>query len=362
MAGAHAPSSEYPFHRAVYEARPDLRAVVHAHPVALVAWSIGGRAPDTRITPQTRQVCGEVGFAAYAPPGSTRLGEKIGAAFRRGHDCVVLENHGVVTGGAALQEAFQRFETLEFAAKTLIKAAHIGAVRLLSEERLERAFRRIPVLEAFRSGRPGLRERELRKQLCDFVRRGYRQRLAISTAGSFSARVDEHSFLITPHPFDRYAIEPGDLVMVREGRREADRNPSHAVLLHQAVYARRPEVGAVINAFPVNATAFSICDAALSTRTIPESYLFLRDVEELPFGVEFGDGSELAGRMSPERPVVLFENNGVFVTGRDVLSAFDRLEVLEATAEALINSRSVGGVRPLSREAVAELRRLFPMN
>src|SRR5262249_29247070 len=104
--GPHRPSSEFPFHRAVYAARPDLRAVVHAHPVALVAFSLCRRVPDTRLLPQSRRVCGPVGFAPYALPGSEALGRNIAASFAEGFDCVVLENHGVVTGGTSLGHAF----------------------------------------------------------------------------------------------------------------------------------------------------------------------------------------------------------------------------------------------------------------
>src|SRR5512145_1064094 len=73
--GIHPPSSEYPFHKAIYEARPELRGVVHAHPVALVAFSASRRVLDTRLFHQARHVCGEVGFAPYALPGSEELGQ-----------------------------------------------------------------------------------------------------------------------------------------------------------------------------------------------------------------------------------------------------------------------------------------------
>src|SRR4051812_14271533 len=56
--GRPRPSSELPFHRAIYAARPDLGAIVHAHPVALVAFSIVRRVPDTRLLPTARRVCG----------------------------------------------------------------------------------------------------------------------------------------------------------------------------------------------------------------------------------------------------------------------------------------------------------------
>ena len=116
--GPHRPSSEFPFHRAVYQRRPEIRGIVHAHPVALVAFSICRKVPDTNALHQARRICGAVGFAPYALPGSAALGAKIAEAFAAGTDCVILENHGVVIGGSGLQQAFERFETLEFAAKT----------------------------------------------------------------------------------------------------------------------------------------------------------------------------------------------------------------------------------------------------
>ena len=110
--GRHAPSSEFPFHREIYRRRPDLGAIVHAHPGALVAFSICRLLPDTR----------------------DQLGRNIAETFARGADCVMLENHGVVIGGRDLQDAFQRFETLEFVAQTLVKAATLGEIQPLAAE------------------------------------------------------------------------------------------------------------------------------------------------------------------------------------------------------------------------------------
>ena len=99
--------------------------------------------------------------------------------------------------------------------------------------------------------------------------------------------------------------------------------------------------------------------APLDCRTIPESYLLLRDVPRIPFGLQFTAEDELANRVSPERPVALLENDGVLVCGTSVLDAFDRLEVLESTAETLINGRIVGPPTPMSDDAIEELREAF---
>jgi L-fuculose-phosphate aldolase len=139
------------------------------------------------------------------------------------------------------------------------------------------------------------------------------------------------------------------------------KTPSSAARGHQAVYDAHAGVHAVVNAYPVNATAFSVTAAALDPRTIPESYVFLRDVPRAPFALRFGDGREVAALTSPKTPVLLLENDGVQVCGTTVLDAFDRLEVLESTAEAIINALALneGTIHPMSDEVIAELNTAF---
>ena len=353
--GRHKPSSEFPFHKKIYELRPDIRAIIHAHPVALVAFSICGQTPDTRLFPKAKALCGKVGFAPYALPGSEKLGDHIAQVFAAGHDCVMLENHGVVVGGRDFPDAFRRFELLEFIAKTIVKARALGPVRYLTDEQLTVGESPVAPLAEFAAGPHSSAERALRHELCDFIRRGYAQRLLTSVAGSFSARVDENSFLITSELVDRATITPEQLVLIRDGKREAGSRPSRAWRLHSPIYARHPKVRAIVNATPVNATAFSVSATKLDTRTIPESYIFLRDVAVLPFAWVYNAPEKIAETMTPKFPIALVENDCALVLGQSILDAFDRLEVLESTAEAVILSRSLGEVSPMSDEVIKEL-------
>lgn len=357
--GAHRPSSEFPFHRAIYDCRPDLRGIVHAHPVALVAFSICRALPNSRLFHQAHFVCGEAGFAPYALPGSERLAQHIAEAFAGGLNCVILENHGVVVGGESLAQAYQRFEALEFAAKTIIKARLLGEVRYLSDEQLALAERRQVNLQVVETSTASSEERELRRQLCEFVRRGCRQRLLISTEGSFSVRLNQDSFLITPSQVDRSLLDVGDLVVVRGDTCSGACRPSRAALAHQAIYRRHPDVQAIVFAHPVNATAFSVTNAMLDARTIPESYIFLRDVRRVPYGVQYQPDGQIADYLSPRSPAALLENDGVVVVGTSILDAFDRLEVLETTSEAIINSRLVGEITPMGNAVIDELKAVF---
>jgi L-fuculose-phosphate aldolase len=222
--GPHRPSSEFPFHKAVYEARPDLRGIVHAHPVALVAFSICRAVPDTRLLYQARHICGSVGFAPYALPGSADLGRNIAATFTSGFDCVVLENHGVVTAGSSLQNAFERVETREFTAKTVIKASLLGAVRYLDDEAA--VHPRPPALATADPGEapPATSaEKELRRQLAEFVRRRAR--------GGRGGKVAQ---LIRPRPPGHLRAPP-----VRPGDRQRLSRQRHRLQRHRRI-ARHP--------------------------------------------------------------------------------------------------------------------------
>ncbi|HVB34540.1 MAG TPA: class II aldolase/adducin family protein [Patescibacteria group bacterium] len=355
--GCHPPSSELPFHREIYQARPDIRAIVHAHPPALVAFSLIREVPNTHLLPQANLVCRGVGFAGYELPGSLALGRSLAATFRQGYDCVILENHGVAIGGGNLTEAFCRFETLEFVCKTIVRATALGTVRYLSEEQLHLPLHHLRHLPDFPCEPPSSAEKELRRQLAEFVRRAYHQRLFISTEGSFSARLDENSFLITPHRGDRGMLDARDFVLVREGKSEAGKPASWAAGVHEAIYRQHPGVGAVINAYPVHATSFGVTDAVLDTRTIPESYVVLRHVGRIAYGMQFVDSEAVARYLSPNQPVALLENEGALITGASVLEAYNRLEVLESTAEALFNARAIGTMAPMSDDTIRELEK-----
>ncbi|MCK6627398.1 MAG: class II aldolase/adducin family protein [Anaerolineae bacterium] len=357
--GKHAPSSEYPFHRTIYERRPDIRAIAHAHPPALVSFSIVGEIPNPRIIPQAYHVCGAVGFAPYATPGTWELGENIAATFAQGFNVILLENHGVVTGGADLLEAFQRLETLDFCARTLIQASGLGPVQSLTDTQIELFYGRDNRWPEFTPESASSQERELRKQMVQIVHRAYEHRLMTSTEGTLSARVDAQSFLITPYGVDRKYLGVEDVVLVKEGRREQHKLPSRSVLLHQIIYRDHPEVGCIISAQSPNVLAYSVAARQFDTRTIPESYILLRNIPIIPYEQLYTTPESVSAVLSKETPVILVQNDVVLTTGANVLQAFDRLEVADFSAKALVNSLRIGELKPISEEAVKDLETKF---
>ncbi len=358
--GIHKPSIELPFHQTVYRRRPDVKAVLHAHPPALVAFSIIRRIPDIRLVPNARLVCGEVGMAAYSLPGSIALGDHIADVLAEGYQSVMLENHGVVVAGADLFQAFMAFETLEYCARLEIEATRLGTPRSLNEESIAlMQLKQDSGMDEFIPRLHTSEERTARREMCAFIQRAYDQQLFTSTQGTFSQRLGDGSFLITPYMQDRKYLEPADLVLIQHGMREAGKVPSRSALLHAMVYDAQPHVNSVLIAHPPHIMAFAVTDAAFDSRTIPESYIQLRHVPKLPFGSPFLDMEKVAGTFVESTPVAIVENDCVIVTGSSLLNAFDRLEVAEFSAKAILATRGLGDIVAISDAQVQEIDEAF---
>ena len=360
MTGTHRPSSELPFHAAVYRMRPDLRAVLHAHPPALVAFSIARRFPALDLVPSVQKVCPDIQMAEYAVPGSDELGDKIGACFAEGHDIVMLENHGVCIGAKDMFAAFQKFETLDYTANLEILARKIGEVRHLpGDAHMITQTNTHTKMDDFIPNSHTSEELAARRDMITFIRRSYRQGLFTATHGTYSVRLADGSFLITPFGKDRAYLEEDDLVRVKAGMKEVGKLPSRAVALHEKIYNANPKINAILLAHPVHAMAFAVTDAEFDPRTIPESYILLRNVVRLPYGEIYTHQEETARMFSDACPAIMVDNECVIVTGGSLLQAFDRLEVMESTAHSIINSGSIGNIVHITEKEVEDLKVAF---
>lgn len=358
--GRHKPSSEFPFHKAIYESRPDIKAIIHAHPPALVSFSVARQIPNTNIIPQARNVCGPIAYAPYALPGSTKLGESIAKEFKENYNAVIMENHGAVVGGTDLRDAFQRFETLEFSGRTIINGKTISNPVYLSDEDIENFEEQIPHLqpEMEHVTHPS-DERDIRESMVSMVKRACEQGLMISSYGTISVRWRENDFLITPTNISRWDIQREDIVQIRDGKREPGKIPSRGLWLHQEIYRRNPKVNSIIITQSPYLMAFGVTGEKFDVRTIPESWIFLQDVPNVAFGSHFRDKDTILNLVEEDISCIIIENDSVLVTGNALLDAFDRLEVAEFSAKSLTMSQPLGELNPINEEQIRELRRKF---
>ncbi len=360
VVGQHRPSSELPFHASVYKMRPDLRAVLHAHPPALVAFSIVRQCPNLDLIPSVRKVCPDVQIAVYDVPGSDALGEKIGAVFARGCDIAILENHGVCIGAADMFTAFQRFETLNYTASLEGLAKKVGTIHPLPAEAYRISQTRSHTkMDDFIPNSHSSEELAARRDMITLIKRSYKMGLFTATHGTYSVRLADGSFLITPYNCDRAYLTEEDLVRVKSDMKEQGKIPSRAVMFHEKIYRKHPEIKAILQAHPLHAMAFAVTDAIFDPRTIPESYILLRDVKKLPYELVYVDPDTVADELSPSRPALMLENSSVVVTGESLLQAFDRLEVMESTAHSIILSKEIGNIVHITDEEVEDLKVAF---
>jgi L-fuculose-phosphate aldolase len=137
LAGDRDPSSELLMHLAVYEARPDIRAVVHAHPPLATGFAVAGIPLDRAVLAEVITTLGSIPIADYGTPST----EELPAAVRRYikvHDGLLLANHGAMTCAADLMGAYYKMETVEHFAHISLVARLLGRERVLSRDEVLR--------------------------------------------------------------------------------------------------------------------------------------------------------------------------------------------------------------------------------
>ena len=126
------PSSDLAIHRAIYEARGELRAIAHAHLPAALAVTLAGELPDPSSLPETALLLPRLPFVPFAPPGSERLAAAIASAFGSPDDiaglpgAVLLERHGAVAVGETIDEAVDRLELVDLLCRVWRDARLLG--------------------------------------------------------------------------------------------------------------------------------------------------------------------------------------------------------------------------------------------
>ncbi|KAB2922021.1 MAG: class II aldolase/adducin family protein [Bacteroidetes bacterium] len=137
VAGRRAPSTELLMHLFIYRHRPDVNAVVHCHPVHATAFAAAHRPLTPNVFPEVVVQFGDIPLAEYAAPSTPALGESL-APFVRDHNAVLLANHGAVTYGTDLWDAYYRMEKVEQTAHMLYAAEALGGAKPLPAEQVER--------------------------------------------------------------------------------------------------------------------------------------------------------------------------------------------------------------------------------
>lgn len=135
--GSRRPSTEIQMHLAAYRARPDVQAVVHAHPPLATGFAVAGLPLDQAVLAEVVTTLGSIPIAEYGTPSTRELPEAV-AKFVGAHDGMLLANHGALALGRDLFSAYYKMETIEHAAQITLVARQLGRVHLLSRDEVLR--------------------------------------------------------------------------------------------------------------------------------------------------------------------------------------------------------------------------------
>ena len=133
------PSSEIKMHMRVYKERPDVISVVHAHPMYATAFAIAGIPLTQPIMPEAIITLGAVPIAEYGTPSTDEIPDAV-SKYLPYYDAVLLENHGALTYGDSLINAYHKMESVEFYAQLLFLSKQLGGPKELSEAQVQRLY------------------------------------------------------------------------------------------------------------------------------------------------------------------------------------------------------------------------------
>lgn len=131
------PSTELKMHLVAYETRPDVKAVVHAHPTVAVGFTVAGASLEQCVLPEVVCTLGRIPTAPYATPSTNEIPDSIRPLIAL-HDAIMLDHHGALTIGKDIFDAFYKLETVEHFAQTMLVAHMLGGPKALYASQVQK--------------------------------------------------------------------------------------------------------------------------------------------------------------------------------------------------------------------------------
>jgi L-fuculose-phosphate aldolase len=168
LTGYMKPTSEMKMHLMVYDKRQDIQAIVHAHPPTATGFAASGvRLDQDVLLPEVIFGLGRIGFAGYATPTTQEVPEAVAQEIAD-CDAMLLSNHGALTVGDTVLQAYYRMETLEMYCKIRLVSNTLGSPKTLSESQIQDLYR-VREQRGWGKGLPGAGETSLDQKTIDLI-------------------------------------------------------------------------------------------------------------------------------------------------------------------------------------------------
>ena len=203
---------------------------------------------------------------------------------------------------------------------------------------------------------------QMKKQMAEIGHRIWQKGFCAGNEGNHSVRISEDRVLCTPTGISKGFLDADDMCIVDMEGNQVEPNPkgrkrTSEVLVHLAIYKKRPDVKAVIHSHPPHATAFAIAQIPLPEGIHPEAEVFLGKVRTAPYATpskpELPDS--ILPLIGPETNTVLMANHGSVSFSFDLTDTYYKLEILDAYCRVLLLTKQLGSVKQLDKGQMTEL-------
>ena len=193
------------------------------------------------------------------------------------------------------------------------------------------------------------------------MRRLYKRGLTTTSGGNTSLRLHGGKIAISPSATDKGSMKWKEVgILTMSGKKLTPAlKPSIETEMHLSIY-RRTDAGAIVHAHPVFATSFTAMDRKINTALIAEAVAILGEPLLVPYALMgTRELAEMVARNIDKSDILLLENHGILAIGKNLLEAFDKIEVLENAARMTVITEIMGSAKSLSGNKIEEIEKLF---
>jgi L-fuculose-phosphate aldolase len=201
-----------------------------------------------------------------------------------------------------------------------------------------------------------------RKEVAKFMRRLYSHGLTTTTGGNVSLKITDNLIAITPSATDKGNMKWKEvgLMTISGENLTPELKPSIESEMHLSVYRKKEEVKAIVHAHPTFATAFTAMKNRINIKLTAEACAILEEPTFVPYALMGTKKlAELVSNCIDKSDILLLENHGILTIGKNLLQAFDKIEVLENAARMTLIVDFAGNKKSLSKEKIKEIEKLF---
>jgi L-fuculose-phosphate aldolase len=206
-----------------------------------------------------------------------------------------------------------------------------------------------------------LKYKSERKEVARFMRRLYTHKLTTTSGGNVSLKISEDLIAITPSATDKGNMKWKEvgLMTINGENLTPELKPSIEFEMHLSIY-RKKDVKAIVHAHPTFATAFTAMKKKININLTSESTAILGEPVIVPYALMGTKKlADLVADQIDKSDILLLENHGVLTIGKNLIQAFDKVEVLENAARMTLIVDFEGKKKSLSREKIREIEKLF---